>query len=327
MPYLFFSSTPLNKLFSTPHSFCELLEAKFLLKSNTHKTLLSLDSIIQNLYFRPLKSIRMIIIMNTEFLAFYFLLAFTGQFISWKFPFREQTENKEKLWDCLAILSGRVFAIGYIALIGAPAFLLLTHETALVQWREIVESWNPIYAGIAQFLLIDFLLYWAHRSMHHQRLWNVHAFHHSPKHLWWGAGLRASPIHMLMNSIPYTLAAVMFPTPEGALITAIALFLDIANQHWIHSNIKVPFSKYIEWIFVTPRLHFVHHSKKREFSDSNYGFVFSFWDRFFGTLTNPEKVSDNEVIGLNYNNTNARLFWGVGPKVKLKAPQAEQAME
>jgi len=265
--------------------------------------------------------------MNIEFLAFYFLLAFAGQFISWKTPFREQLKNNEKRWDLLAILSGRVFAILYIALIGAPVFLLLSHETALIQWRGIVENWNPVYAGIAQILLIDFLLYWVHRSMHHQWLWNVHAFHHSPKHLWWGAGLRASPIHMLMMSIPYTLAALIFPTPEGALITAIALFVDISNQHWLHSNIRVPFSKYIEWLFVTPRLHFVHHSKKREFSDSNYGFVFSFWDRLFGTLTDPEKVSNNEPIGLNYKNTNPRLFWGLGPKIKLQAPQVKQLIE
>ena len=265
--------------------------------------------------------------MNIKLHAIYFFLAFTMQFLSWKIPFREQVKSNEKSWDLLSIVAGEVYSLIYIALIGTPVFLLATHETALIEWREFVGSWNPIFSVMTQLILIDFLLYWVHRSLHHQWLWNGHAFHHSSKHLWWMSGLRASPIHVLMMGLPFSFAIIIFPTPEGALITSMALCLGIANQHWLHSNIKVPFEKHIEWLFVTPRLHFVHHSKKREFSDSNYGFIFSVWDRAFGTLTSPEKVSINEPLGLNYKNSNTRLILGLPPKAKLNITQKGQATE
>ena len=265
--------------------------------------------------------------MDIELYIIYLSLAFTFHFISWRFPFREQASNSEKRWDLVAVLAGKVFSLTYIALIGAPVFLLLTHETALVQWRDTVNSWPVIVSGLAQILLIDFLLYWVHRSLHHQWLWHTHAFHHAPKHLWWMSGLRASPMHVVMMSLPFTISLIIFPTPEGAIITTIAIFVRIANQHWLHSNVKVPFEKHLEWVLVTPRLHFIHHSTKRKFSDSNYGFLFSCWDRIFGTLTTADQVPKNDKLGLNYDNTNMRLIFGLPPKSMQDTAEMKQAVE
>lgn len=36
-------------------------------------------------------------------------------------------------------------------------------------------------------------------------------------------------------------------------------------------------------IFVTPNLHKIHHHQNQEYTDSNYGNVFIFWDKHFGT--------------------------------------------
>jgi sterol desaturase/sphingolipid hydroxylase (fatty acid hydroxylase superfamily) len=39
------------------------------------------------------------------------------------------------------------------------------------------------------------------------------------------------------------------------------------------------------WVICTPNMHRVHHHYRQPYSDSNYGNIFSFWDRIFGTFT------------------------------------------
>ena len=62
-----------------------------------------------------------------------------------------------------------------------------------------------------------------------------------------------------------------------------------------HANIRVPNENLISNVFITPSLHRTHHSKKRSEHDSNYGIVFSIWDRLFAT----RKEVVPEHIGLD----------------------------
>jgi hypothetical protein len=72
-----------------------------------------------------------------------------------------------------------------------------------------------------------------HTLLHTSFLWSSHAWHHSPRYL-------------------------------------IASFL---TQHITHSNVRIPFPRQVERIFVTPRYHFAHHSGDVARSNSNYGFL------------------------------------------------------
>ena len=40
----------------------------------------------------------------------------------------------------------------------------------------------------------------------------------------------------------------------------------------------------LSYLFTTPSLHKFHHHHERPWTDSNYGNIFSVWDRLFGTL-------------------------------------------
>jgi sterol desaturase/sphingolipid hydroxylase (fatty acid hydroxylase superfamily) len=53
-----------------------------------------------------------------------------------------------------------------------------------------------------------------------------------------------------------------------------------------HANIRLPrwLDNGISWIFVSPNMHKVHHHWKQPYTDSNYGAVFSIWDRLLGTF-------------------------------------------
>jgi sterol desaturase/sphingolipid hydroxylase (fatty acid hydroxylase superfamily) len=85
-------------------------------------------------------------------------------------------------------------------------------------------------------------------------------------------------------------------------------------QHYTHSNVRIPFARYLELVFVTPRYHFVHHSIDRHLSNSNFGFLFSLWDRILGTYTDPGTIREDEPLGLDYSNAKWRLLIGIPPR-------------
>ena len=44
-------------------------------------------------------------------------------------------------------------------------------------------------------------------------------------------------------------------------------------------------------VFVTPEIHRIHHSRNRADFDRNFGQLFSFWDRLFGSYRSPKSGS------------------------------------
>ena len=62
---------------------------------------------------------------------------------------------------------------------------------------------------------------------------------------------------------------------------------------------------------MTPRFHFVHHSARQHVANSNYGFIFSLWDRMFGTFNDPANVASNDPLGLGYEISGWRLMVGL----------------
>jgi len=47
--------------------------------------------------------------------------------------------------------------------------------------------------------------------------------------------------------------------------------------------------KWLEYVFVTPSVHGVHHASDEKYLDKNYGDMFTFWDRIFGTFQEEEE--------------------------------------
>jgi sterol desaturase/sphingolipid hydroxylase (fatty acid hydroxylase superfamily) len=54
----------------------------------------------------------------------------------------------------------------------------------------------------------------------------------------------------------------------------------------VHSNWRLPdnVDKWVSYVFLTPNMHHVHHHEEQPYTDSNYGDLFSIWDRVFGTF-------------------------------------------
>ncbi len=78
--------------------------------------------------------------------------------------------------------------------------------------------------------------------------------------------------------------------PAWAEFALSCLLMDLAFYYWHLANHRVPFL----WRFVTPRMHGIHHSQVRRENNSNFGTVFTWWDRLHRTL--GLNIPQDEVI-------------------------------
>jgi sterol desaturase/sphingolipid hydroxylase (fatty acid hydroxylase superfamily) len=225
-------------------------------------------------------------------------------------PLRRFASGPAVGWDLLGALWAHVAAAGLLVPLDVMVDWSMTHVEGWYRLTEDLSIWLTLPGYI---VLADFAAYWAHRLLHTGRLWHAHAWHHSPQHLNWLAGLRATPVHILVFLLPYVVAFVLFPFEEAAAIGIALAILETLNQHLIHSNVRIPGAACIERILVTPRYHFVHHNSRAELSNSNYGFIFSVWDRLFGTHVDPATVPLDAALGLDYEISRWRLLLGIGP--------------
>ncbi|MFI5155817.1 MAG: sterol desaturase family protein, partial [Chitinophagales bacterium] len=62
-------------------------------------------------------------------------------------------------------------------------------------------------------------------------------------------------------------------------------FLSALCSQFNHANISLPkwIDRPLSWIIVSPNMHKVHHHYAQPLTDTNYGNIFSIWDRIFGT--------------------------------------------
>ncbi len=143
-------------------------------------------------------------------------------------------------------------------------------------------------------ILADLSLYWVHRAMHRPWLWRTHTFHHSIGEIWWLAGSRTSLVHLLLFAGPQIFVAfhLLVLTPWEA---GVAFSLGVVVNIWIHTNLSVNLGP-LEKILITPNYHRIHHGAKG-LSNMNLGFIFTFWDRMFGTYVNPRLMGKDFAIG------------------------------
>jgi sterol desaturase/sphingolipid hydroxylase (fatty acid hydroxylase superfamily) len=143
----------------------------------------------------------------------------------------------------------------------------------------------PSAVGIAlSILALDFVSWFWHRANHVLRpLWRFHQVHHSDATFTATTALRFHPGELLL-SLPVRLAAVV---ALGVPVIAVIVFeICFAFSNFVeHGNIRLPqrFEAALARILVTPALHRRHHGRRREELSTNFGTIFSVWDRLLGT--------------------------------------------
>lgn len=147
--------------------------------------------------------------------------------------------------------------------------------------KGFLSSNSPAH-WIILFVLLDFLFYWAHRYSHEIKvLWASHVVHHSSEEFNLSVALRQSFVRNIGIGLFYLpLALIGFPVESYLIIDA----LNRTYQFWVHTRAIGKLPAWFEFVFVTPSHHRVHHAMNPEYIDKNYGGVFIFWDRIFGTF-------------------------------------------
>jgi sterol desaturase/sphingolipid hydroxylase (fatty acid hydroxylase superfamily) len=155
-----------------------------------------------------------------------------------------------------------------------------TYYFGLVYWLHANILWTIIIGVLA----LDFSSWLVHLIMHKIKpLWAFHLVHHSDNNVDVTTGLRHHPGDSILRGIFFILLILVSGAPMYAVMIYQTLL--VLSTAFTHANIRLPkwLDMMLSYIFVSPNMHKVHHHWKQPFTDSNYGAVFSIWDRLVGT--------------------------------------------
>jgi sterol desaturase/sphingolipid hydroxylase (fatty acid hydroxylase superfamily) len=151
----------------------------------------------------------------------------------------------------------------------------------LVYWIGAGTLWTIILCVMAQ----DFANWLAHLILHKiDWLWPLHIIHHSDNNVDVTTGLRHHPGDSFFRGVFF----ILFIGLSGSPMYTVMIYQTLAaiSTAFTHANIRLPrkLDYLLSFIIVSPNMHKVHHHWKQPYTDSNYGNVFSVWDRLLGTF-------------------------------------------
>lgn len=171
----------------------------------------------------------------------------------------------------------------------ALAFLLLktadwvsVTNFGIINWLPEIPLWLYVVFGV---LFLDFFgAYLAHYVEHKiPTLWMVHLVHHSDHKVDTTTANRHHPIESIIRFAFTLLGVFVVGTPIA--IVFIYQSMSLVFTQFTHANIKMSpkVDKFLSYFIVSPDMHKIHHHNMLPYTDSNYGNIFSIWDRIFGT--------------------------------------------
>lgn len=228
-------------------------------------------------YFETIPSLHRSLILVTG-LTFFWLLESS-------FPLFKLKYHKWK-----HALPNLFFTLTTIAINFILAFLLLNSSDWVMSNRFGILNWLPdmglwIYAILGLMLMDFFGAYLPHYIEHRIKpLWMIHLVHHSDQKVDTTTANRHHPIESIVRFVFTLIGVLVIGAPMGIVMLYQSISL-VATQ-FNHANISLPkkFDRWLSYVIVSPDMHKVHHHYVLPYTDSNYGNIFSIWDRLFGTF-------------------------------------------
>lgn len=199
-------------------------------------------------------------------------------------PYRQSSVAKVKRWInniTLTVFNSLILQVVFAGAIIRTAMYVTTHQLGVLNMVALPE-WLKLFVTVA---FMDFMLYVWHLLNHEVPLfWRFHRVHHSDLNMDVSTATRFHIGELAISAvIKIALVFLLGASLLGVIIFESALVL-CAQFH--HSSLKV--AKWFErifWIlFVPPSMHRIHHSVIIKERDTNYGTIFSIWDRLLGTF-------------------------------------------
>lgn len=177
------------------------------------------------------------------------------------------------------------------------AFILLKsadyvyeHKIGLLYLVDM-PLWLFVLLGLMFLDLIGaYFIHWLEHKV--KWMWQFHLVHHTDHHLDTTSANRHHPGESVFRFVFTTLAVIVIGTPIG--IVMLYQSLSVILSQFNHANVTLPYwlEKPLSWLVVTPGIHRVHHHYRQPYTDTNYGNIFSIWDRMFGTFA----AADNKKL-------------------------------
>jgi sterol desaturase/sphingolipid hydroxylase (fatty acid hydroxylase superfamily) len=233
-------------------------------------------------------------------------------------PKRPRLNPRRKRWlTNLSLMGAGTILSRLMAVLPAPiaataaAAFAAAHGFGLLHWLD----WPSWIDGLTTLLALDFAVWVQHWAFHKSdTLWRLHSVHHADREIDATTALRFHPLEIGL-SVLFKSAVVL---ALGAPIAAVIVFEVLLNAcaMFNHANTSLPpaLERAVRLVLVTPDLHRIHHSVRREEHDANFGFCLSLWDRVFGLLRPRPLDGDlGMTIGLagHQDEQPAQLSWSL----------------
>ena len=188
------------------------------------------------------------------------------------------------LWLVNAVVTGTICG----ACVCAAAQWAAARSVGVFHWIS-TTTWLALPVSI---LLLDLVSYAWHRANHVVPfLWRWHQVHHSDSSFTVSTSLRFHPGELILSLPLRLLAVVLLGVPVVAVVVFEVAFTLVNSIE--HGDIDLPhrFERTMGMVFVTPALHRWHHTVSPRDRDTNFGTIFSVWDRWLGTLAPSDSAT------------------------------------
>ena len=191
-----------------------------------------------------------------------------------KSPFLRRYFASDAIYLLTGYVAGASLSLSYI-MVGSN---LIGKTLALPRLATLnLPLWISVPLALAA---LDLGQYAAHYLMHrYDFLWEFHKIHHSSQTIDWLATFRSHFVEQLLRRVVGPVLLIVAGFDVSAVLIASSIFLIWAEFN--HSNLRLNL-RFMESVFISPRLHKVHHVYRT--SERNLGTVFTFWDRIRGTF-------------------------------------------
>ena len=176
------------------------------------------------------------------------------------------------------------FFLAFILVLGSD--WAVANNFGVLQWLSM-----PLWAtAIAGLLLLDLVGAWlAHWTEHRiPVLWRFHLIHHTDQNVDTTTANRHHPGESVIRFAFTTAATVLLGAPMWLVFLYQSLSAMLSQFN--HANIRMPrwLDRALRTVIVTPDMHRVHHHYRMPYTDTNFGNIFSIWDRLFGTYSDVD---------------------------------------
>lgn len=192
-----------------------------------------------------------------------------------------------------------IFFTGTTVIINfALAFILLKTSDWTIENSFGILHWFqfPLWVSvIIAILLLDFFGAWlAHYVQHKIKpLWMLHLIHHTDNNVDTTTANRHHPGESIIRFLFTTFGVFILGAPIGMVL--LYQSLSVIFSQFNHANIRLPkrLDNILSFVIVSPDMHKVHHHLKLPYTDTNYGNIFSIWDRLLGSFS---KMKNEEIV-------------------------------